>query len=247
MVLLTQEQASTTSTTDFDADTRQDDDLAHAFKNFDDPEIFRNFEQKIRNYNTRNFVINFGDDEAYCAVNLSGNNFTSLLRTPRTAALHTRWINIWLPQKQKDTIESIAQYYDFSPRLLAVMLSDPVTKVASRSTLNTSHSTLLRRFRSHGAKDLKNPDVDIEKASLGSNQMNTSLVYPLQDMFNHYQIVDEVWHWSSIDWGRRFVCLGYNSLYAEDSPQALNSHQDLPEATRVWTWLLLCEDSKPTF
>lgn len=62
---------------------------------------------------------------------------------------------------------------------------------------------------------------------------------------NHYDVVDSLWHWSSVDFGKRYVCLGYNSLYNIDTSQQLNpaSHaQDLPSGTRVWSWLILCDD-----
>lgn len=67
---------------------------------------------------------------------------------------------------------------------------------------------------------------------------------------NHWTIVDEVWHWSSVDWGRRYICLGYNALYnvhgdhtqVSDSENDGTTNVDLPHGKRVWSWLLLCDD-----
>lgn len=70
---------------------------------------------------------------------------------------------------------------------------------------------------------------------------------------NIYRIVDDLWHYSSIDFGRNYVCLGYNSLYGtkltslSTEPEPSNTDDDddehLPNCDRVWTWLLLCADS----
>lgn len=66
--------------------------------------------------------------------------------------------------------------------------------------------------------------------------------------FSHYHIIDDVWHWSSVDWGRRFLCLGYNTLHnvrtrkATEHDDELDNSQDTPHGKRVWNWLLLCED-----
>jgi hypothetical protein len=75
-----------------------------------------------------------------------------------------------------------------------------------------------------------------------------------------------VWHWSTVDWGRRckfvfwearrrwanhgaVVCLGYNSLHnvrtkpREDAENDESDRcRDVPHGKRVWNWLLLCED-----
>lgn len=46
------------------------------------------------------------------------------------------------------------------------------------------------------------------------------------------------------------VCLGYNTLHPSaasvaegvDSVKKTNPHQDLPSGTRIWNWLILCDD-----
>lgn len=63
----------------------------------------------------------------------------------------------------------------------------------------------------------------------------------------HYHIVDEVWHWSSVDWGRRFVCLGFNALHCArtsppDQAEEHDTRKEIPHVKRVWNWLVLCED-----
>lgn len=64
---------------------------------------------------------------------------------------------------------------------------------------------------------------------------------------NLYKIADSIWHYSSVDFGRQYVCIGFNSLYGtkqlhcEDEDDGADSY--LPHCVRVWTWLLLCEDN----
>jgi hypothetical protein len=69
---------------------------------------------------------------------------------------------------------------------------------------------------------------------------------PLLEDLNHYRTVDEVWHFSTIDWGRRYVCLGYNTLHATHEDVGFGNpkqrESDLPAGRRIWSWLLLCED-----
>lgn len=74
----------------------------------------------------------------------------------------------------------------------------------------------------------------------------------LSKMISHYRLIDEVWHWSTVDEGRRYVSLGYNSLHStsgsKDPSKPLDNKPtdtergDLPEGKRVWSWLVLCED-----
>jgi hypothetical protein len=122
-----------------------DDDIATAFKNFDVERHFDVFDRKTRDPNSSNFCVDFGDDEAYCAFDLPSQSFVRLTQTPRPANLHTRWINIWMPYVQKDTLHALAQYYDFSPRLLGLMCSDPVPP--KPRSLETKQSTATLRSR----------------------------------------------------------------------------------------------------
>ncbi|TKA57594.1 hypothetical protein B0A49_10699 [Cryomyces minteri] len=173
--------------------------LLQEFKNLDDRASFELFERAVGNPKTGNFVVDFGDEEAWCGFDLAVDAFNGLLEAKRPAALNTRWINIWYPADHKPTLQE----------------KSPV------------------------------PSLDLEEGSETTELSSLSELDPLHNI-NHYSIVDDVWHYSSVDWGRRYVCLGYNSLYSvpterreDEYPQ---SHRDLPDGKRVWTWLLLCED-----
>lgn len=223
--------------------------LTHPFEDFDDPDVFYKAELGARNFSTQNFVIDFGDDDALCASDLTASDYDNILRTPRPSNLHTRWINIWFPYKQKDILHAIARHYDFSPRLLAIMSTDPFRRPSRRSTppSNRSSRSIFNRIsrRSQSSSNAEITDLEKVVASLSTGHSFASESEILQCLTNHYEIVDRVWHWSSLDTGRQFVCLGYNSVYAARIPDAEVTEESLnmPEGTRVWTWLLLCKDS----
>ncbi|KAF2461069.1 hypothetical protein BDY21DRAFT_279153 [Lineolata rhizophorae] len=224
---------------------------AHIFKDFDDPYHFRDLETKIKNPSSRNFVIDFGEDSAWCGFDLAAANVDELLRSTRPPLLNTRWINIWSPFEQTEFLQALAKHYDFSPRLLGVMKSAP-NKISAKSTSHGSH--LGGSVFSHMQYHLRQRRQDLfhEKDVEGLPHTTNSVLDPTPDKewirdFNHWNLVDEVWHWSSVDWGRRYVCMGYNSLYNVkvdklNDGEASSQSGFLPDGKRVWTWLVLCED-----
>ncbi|KAF2182213.1 hypothetical protein K469DRAFT_728985 [Zopfia rhizophila CBS 207.26] len=228
----------------------KDEDITASVRNFDDERHFDLFDRQARNPNSSNFFIDFGDDDAWCAFDLGSGSISRLLEAPRPANLHTRWINIWLPYNQRDSLHALAKHYDFSPRLLALMCSDPLPPKPKPLQTKKSSSTLQSRRsnKSHKShKSSKDVSLDSEE-SIGMTEMMQSTQLELVRDLSHYHIVDEVWHWSSVDWGRRFVCLGYNSLHnvqtnkAGDHVEKSDQSLDVPHGKRVWNWLLLCED-----
>jgi hypothetical protein len=78
--------------------------------------------------------------------------------------------------------------------------------------------------------------------------MHSTQLEMVRDL-SHYHIVQDVWHWSSVDWGRRFLAIGWNSIHNvhANKPNAehddeMDTGQDVPQGKRIWQWLLLCED-----
>ncbi|KAF2463191.1 uncharacterized protein BDR25DRAFT_307938 [Lindgomyces ingoldianus] len=227
-----------------------DDDITESFRNFDDERNFDLFDRQTRNPNSSNFCIDFGDDDAFCAFDLGADSFSRLLQTPRPPNLHTRWINLWQPYNQKDTLHTLAKHYDFSPRLLGFMCSDPVPPKPKSLQSKKSSSTLRSRGSNKSQKSQgssKQTSLDSEE-SIGMTEMMQSTQLELVRDMSHYRMVDEVWHWSSLDWGRRFICLGYNTLHnvrtntPVEHDDETDQSRDVPYAKRVWNWLLLCAD-----
>ncbi|KAF2639817.1 hypothetical protein P280DRAFT_402517 [Massarina eburnea CBS 473.64] len=230
-----------------------DDDISYSFRDFDKESNFDIFDRQTREPHSSNFCLDFGDHDAFCAFDLGADSISRLISSPRPANLHTRWINLWIPYTQKDTLHALAKHYDFSPRLLGMMRSDPlpskehqVRMKESSATVNSKNSHLSRLSRK--SQRSKEGSLDSEE-SIGMTELMHSTQLEMVRDLSHYHIVDEVWHWSSVDWGRRFVCLGYNSLHNVRTTTPSTNHddetdhsQDVPHGMRVWNWLLLTED-----
>ncbi|KAF2745410.1 hypothetical protein M011DRAFT_469469 [Sporormia fimetaria CBS 119925] len=234
-----------------------DEEINASFKCFDEGPNFDAFDRKTRSPTSTNFCLDFADSSAWCAFDLASDSYTRLLQSPRPTSLHTRWINLWMPYNQKDTLHALAKHYDFSPRLLGLMCSHPLPPKTSPQQSNKSSTTLLSRsshksLKSHKSRHSrstkeKEPNRDSEESIGMTDMMHSTQLEMVRDL-SHYQIVNDVWHWSSVDWGRRFVCVGYNSLHnvrtktATDQHDERDDNQDVPHATRIWNWLVLCED-----
>ena len=246
-----------------------DPEILSSFRDFDNEKNFDLFDRQTRNPHSTSFVIDFGDDDAYCAFDLGADSISRLLAAPRPGNLHTRWINLWVPYMQKDILHALARHYDFSPRLLGMMCSDPLAtrpntlkKKKSKDTLGSGRSHKTRHSRESAAEKARE-EFDSEE-SIGMTEIMHSTQLDMVRDLSHYHIVDEVWHWSTVDWGRRckylrlvscllakfspVVCLGYNSLHdvrtkkQQDHNEEMDRSRDYPLAKRVWNWLILTED-----
>ncbi|KAL1903438.1 hypothetical protein Sste5346_000064 [Sporothrix stenoceras] len=80
----------------------------------------------------KNFVIEFGDDAAHVAYNLTEDHIKELLDLENNVRLPShpvRWINIWNPSDQKGIVEAIGSRYHFSKRLtMSIWAWDRVKK-----------------------------------------------------------------------------------------------------------------------
>ncbi|KAL5114679.1 hypothetical protein ACEQ8H_007412 [Pleosporales sp. CAS-2024a] len=238
-----------------------DDTISHCFRNFDLSHNFDALDAQTRNPRTSNFCLDFGEYDAYCAFDLDATSYAKLLASPRPPQLHTRWINMWIPYNQKDVLKVLAEHFDFTPRLLGMMRSDPTPprnqSLKKKKSSSSSTSTLRSRFSGPSPREKEGgggvSEEEEEEESIGMTELMHSTQLEIVQDLNHYQLVKDVWHWSTVDWGRRLpvpvVCLGYNSLHnirtkpREDAHNdELDRTQDLPHGKRVWNWLLLCED-----
>jgi len=234
----------------------EDENVQHCFRDFDSEPNFELFDRQTRNPKSRNFCLDFGEHDAFCAFDLDAHSYAKLLSAPRPTSLHTRWINIWMPYTQKDLIRTLAGHFDFTPRLLGTMGCDPAPPRPSSLHTKKSSSTLLSRLSHKSnksdlvkirAREANEAKLDSESSIGMSELMHSTQLEMVQDL-SHYQLVDDVWHWSTVDWGRRFVCIGYNALHnvrtkqTDERAEHADQRQDMPYGKRVWQWLLLCED-----
>ncbi|KAL5393486.1 hypothetical protein DPSP01_000302 [Paraphaeosphaeria sporulosa] len=134
-----------------------------------------------------------------------------------------------------------------------MMASEPLSPRSSawnpeKSSITLGSARSRRSQRSKASSAAKETDNVDSEESIGMTEMMHSTQLDMVRDLSHYHIVDEVWHWSTVDWGRRFVCLGYNSLHdvrtkkPHDHNDEVDKSRDMPLAKRVWNWLLLTED-----
>lgn len=186
-------------------------------KDFDNPANFEELHKHVSNPRSRNFIIDFNDNEAWCGFDFEAVAYTTLLNTKRPAELNTRWINIWLPHDQKDLLTALAKHYDFTPRLLAFMCSTPLKHARFSSSSNSKSSSTSFFHRS------RHSDSATSGLGAGKTSPDSSILTPSTDAeeqfgmtdwkdvsnpdfannLNSYVLADEIWHYSSVDWGRR--------------------------------------------
>ncbi|KAL1625382.1 hypothetical protein SLS54_003474 [Diplodia seriata] len=254
------------------------EELLLKIRDLDDPTDFQQLQAQVLLPTSRNFFVDFGDDHAWCAFDLSDDALKALLSRPRPSGLYGRWINIWMPYRQKDAIQvtslsarslsplnsravqTLAKHYDFSPRLYGIMKSDPFPNASRHPDSKHSSSLWERKFRHPMQRTRNSPSSAANSFTSGVDPEGHSRPHildgtfdeDLSKMISHYRLIDEVWHWSTVDEGRRYVSLGYNSLHSTNGtkdpskplePKPIDPERgDLPEGKRVWNWLVLCED-----
>lgn len=221
--------------------TFDDPDIQYGFQNLDDPANIEDFMRDVESSNTRNFILDFDDQAAYVAFNLPTTSVSILLSAERPAQSNARWINIWSPYNQRPLLELLAKRYDFSPRLLALMCSDP--RRPSRSSFASHHESTSTRRRWAGHSRSASDGSEAEKGLDELSEHSSISSYDSAARGNLYRIIDDIWHYSSVDFGRSYTCIGYNSLYGTKHSGDARGEGPLPHCTRVWTWLLLCDDS----
>ncbi|GME51278.1 Adp-ribosylation factor protein [Neofusicoccum parvum] len=179
------------------------DELLRSIRNLDDPKEFQRLQADVLQPNSRNFFVDFGDDHAWCA-------------------------------------------FDLSDVALKALMSKPTLKSLRKMDVRENHGTVQAGRTVAESVTVIVPGFEAEEISLDQD---------FTKMISHYRLIDEVWHWSTVDEGRRYVSLGYNSLHSTPASRDLTSplkiggqeekkekHSDLPEGKRVWSWLVLCED-----
>lgn len=203
----------------------------------------------LQDITTQNFVVQFDANQAKCGINLTAETVTSILsKSPEASGGQTTWINFWgWDSQQTEVVEAIANRYHLSPRLLDVLWPS--------NSPQSSHSPQMAD-RSHGipAAATVPPNgvvpgpaeaVDLEKGVRSMTSPNT-VPQPTTRVVNQVmptfrQVVDELWHFCSVDWGEHYLYVGYNALFVTEESKE-NTLSDKPSGQRIWTSLLLCDD-----
>lgn len=214
--------------------------LQNIFRDIDEESCFNAYNRRLRDSQTQNFVLDFGNEDAWCAMNLSHEDFSLLLRKPKPNCFGTRWINIWAPEEQKNVIKEITSYYGVSERLQGMMCTDPVTAPpkapAPVQSLRASFHRSIDRSHRPRMEDLEEA-VSLKFLSDPDDIQNAASFRGLT--FAH--VTNQIWHFCSVDHGPRYTCVGYNSLYVVPNV-GISNGRDLPDGKRLWSWLILCND-----
>ncbi|OJJ49786.1 hypothetical protein ASPZODRAFT_58856 [Penicilliopsis zonata CBS 506.65] len=217
-------------------------DLANKFLNIDEEVGFNHCLQQLQQAKTRNFVLDFGNDDAWCAVNLEHDDFAALLSKPKPKCFGTRWINIWVQEEQKDSIRTITSPFGISERLQAMMCTDPV----KQRQKEPSHSPKepISRYHSRNSERSRPPKTtDDLEGGYDLRELSNPDMLAGDTAWKHLtfaQITNQIWHFCSVDYGSKYTCIGYNSLYTVPGPA--HNGNGLPDGQRLWSWVILCDD-----
>lgn len=143
--------------------------------------------------------------------------------------------NIWAPHRQTDIVRLLGDRYKFSPRLLAIICTEP-------PQFKSQEKPALGRFRRNLYK--KN---DIEVATTGMSidlprYANSPKNSPYDDI-SHYTLAKQMINYQSYDVGAHFLCVGANWIH-ELKPKPNNDGDEFSEGRqkRLYSWLVLCDD-----
>ncbi|RAH72805.1 uncharacterized protein BO66DRAFT_317022 [Aspergillus aculeatinus CBS 121060] len=225
---------------DYYSSFTQKPSIQDKFRDIDDASNLKHYRALLQDPQARNFVLDFGNEDAWCAVNLDQEEVALLLRKPKPNCYGTRWINIWAPEQQKDLIKSITSHYGVSERLQGMMCTDPVERPSKPPVPAEPSRTSYSRHRDRLPSNRLN---DLEEGNALRNLTNAEEISALASFrgltFAH--VIDQIWHFCSVDYGPRYTCVGYNSIYVIPGHE-MDNGKDLPAGRRLWSWLILCDD-----
>ncbi|KAE8134501.1 ADP-ribosylation factor [Aspergillus pseudotamarii] len=218
---------------------KSNSNLHEKFHDIDDEAQFRAYLGYLQDAQTRNFMLDFGNDDAWCAVDLEEEDIATLLRSAKPKFFGTRWINIWSPEEQKDLVKTITSHYGISERLQGMMCTDPVVR-PSQSTASPANGF---REKNEGRLPRVPRKNDLEEAQELKDLSDPAEIQAAASFrgltFAH--VTNQIWHFCSVDYGPRYTCIGYNSLYVVPNVESPNG-RGLPDGRRLWSWLILCDD-----
>ncbi|TAQ89005.1 hypothetical protein B7494_g2683 [Chlorociboria aeruginascens] len=203
------------------------------FADFDDEGVYKQSQERVLLESTKNFVVEFGKDEAQIAFDLDAEDVDALLQD--TAHQHqrpVRWINVWAPNRQLELVESIGIHYKFSPRLRAIIRTIP-------PAAETKHEKHTSRFKN---KLFHKDDIELGRASFDTPATTPRPRSPPRTAHmntSHYSIANQMINYQSIDVGPR--CANWMHELAKSKTD--DSLAEEGKQRRLWSWLVLCDDN----
>ncbi|KAI9764008.1 MAG: hypothetical protein M1840_008956 [Geoglossum simile] len=216
----------------------KNDVLEWKFVNLDDNDNYAEYDEFLLAPETSNFVVDFGTEGAWVARDINEGEVKGLLGLD----VETEY-SIY-------EMDTLAKHYEFSPRLCGLMCSEPLKPEPAASTEPPSATERLKEYTRQKRQQFRD---SYQPPALQNSENHLELGRvprakgPMGLDVNHYHIADEVWHWSSTDYGKKFLCLGYNWLHnveacKDDGGDSEEELSDVPSGRRLWTWLILCAD-----
>ena len=165
-------------------------------ENFDNKHVYEKCQEALLQADTKNFVIHFDDKTASSALDVDELFLEDFLLTYPSKAKATRWINIFGPERQKNLVKALSDRYNFSPRLLGLMQSKHCVQ-SSKQPGPQQHRHFYDKVAgfqpTYTGSQSPDPEKDIDGVAAYCENP------PLR--LDHYTLVNEVWHYSSIDRG----------------------------------------------
>ena len=186
----------------------------------------------------KNFAVFFNIAEATSTTNLKSDSLLSWHQSHNPES-GVRWYNFWVDHDQRPLIESLAREYNVSPRLIGFLCP------AGRSNLTRSTTEIAQSNQGLVAPSQNSSDIDdIEKTvsvHANANTVSTLDAKEILERIGVADLVENLWHFCTIDWGHRYVYIGVNTLSSVPGARQPSS-SDLPSGQRLWSSLLLCDD-----
>jgi len=214
----------------------------------DDEDAFAKCKKKLEHPLTGNFAVLFDATQAQCAFDLDKSGVASWLEDHNPAnSKQTLWLNFWADGVQKEIIGAVAEKYDISPRLTSLLCP---LRAATNTTTPSSDSVSSSGSSAGGAtpetldKTAHAQTHDVEKAVPNGGQVHPGVqnVGLGMSQLSFGDIVNDMWHFCSIDFGARYIYVGFNLLFSPHGPDNFNG-SNKPSGQRIWTSLLIFDDN----
>ncbi|KAK6958083.1 hypothetical protein Daesc_000876 [Daldinia eschscholtzii] len=173
------------------ADTTTPESPGPVFEDFDLEEVFKSAEQHVRDEKSRNFVVEFGSERARIAFNFDIHDAKELLldQDPdKKKDYPIRWINIWDPSTQPNIMEAISDRYEFSPRLLGLMVTPRTQREDIRRHKHRRKVTIphLRTARDLEKGESINDDFPVNPLTPAEQNDSIALYLQVKDTVNYF-------------------------------------------------------------
>lgn len=171
---------------------------------FDNVENLEKLTKKLDSEHSKNFLLDFGLDEAWCGFDLEAATWQKLLQA-RTVKADSRWIQIWRPYEHEVLITDLARRYDLSPRLTRLMLTKPHGSEPDRTKVGTPHTHRFQPWRSPKApfaSTMSSSDEEHGPVTDDGILVNEDIPLPDRavrsmpkpiDQLDHYDIAESIW------------------------------------------------------